>query len=85
MEVLRAKVQEQQVFWTFTMIIKGQGTAEMEVKQSPDPMQIHIQDGLQKWLESCQGKWEIISHVDKSPEIEFELEQDYVRYCFDWL
>lgn len=51
-----------------------------EIKTNRDDATWNVRPELQSWLDTCEGGYEILAW-----KVRFDLEQDYVRYCFDWL
>jgi hypothetical protein len=91
MESLRAKIVDAQVWWSLVAVVRKPDDDEVVnqgkplVEMDTAPMETHINERLQSWLDTCEGRWEIITHIDRGAEVEFERDEDYVRYCFDWL
>lgn len=83
MEKLRAKAPDGEVFWTMSYMVRMNDSKPVLEKDSD--LQPHVRDALGAWLETCEGDWRIITHNQGHPEIEFDQEADYVRYCFEWL
>ena len=88
MERLRARVPDMQMLGITTMIVRKSSDPVVIsnecplVETSKDPMEMHLNNMMRDWLKTCSGGWDI---VPDSWQIEFEREEDYVRYCFDWL
>lgn len=88
MEKLRAKIAKDQLFFTTYIVVRKPDDPEVLIEGKPiaemssEPMKPCVQEELQHWLSGCAGMWQIIH---ETWQIEFEREEDYVRYCFDWL
>jgi hypothetical protein len=88
MESLRARIPDAQMWYTTTMIVRKSSDPEVIsgeyplIEHSKEPMEMGFEQSLKDWLKTCSGGWDI---VPDSWQIEFEREEDYVRYCFDWL
>lgn len=88
MERLRARVPDAQMWGTTTVMVRKPSDPEVIsgeyplIETSKEPMVMGFQQSFKDWLNTCSGGWDI---VQDSWQIEFEREEDYVRYCFDWL
>jgi hypothetical protein len=92
MEVLKARVPYDQIYWTFTLTVRTCDSDEVIkeglpiVEHNYESMILHINEQLEEWLSVCQGAWDIRSSDYKHQTyVYFEREEDYVRYCFDWI
>jgi hypothetical protein len=87
METLKARVPDDQISWTYTMLLHdSEDGGPARIEQSSEPEETNLGSRLVEWLETCQGSWEIRSEEGKVRSyVHFESEEDYVRYCFDWI
>lgn len=81
-----AKVPMGMMHMTLTVQVRYQDLAQTQVESietDKSSTRLHLNDAMQTWLDdTCVGNWEL---VPNDWSIRFEQQQDYVRYCFDWL
>lgn len=88
-----AKVPSQKMHVTLTYLIKlpdkdGQEPTG-EAEEQPNNLGYVLDKEFEEWLSSCTGKWKIYCprkwKINAGWEIEFENQEDYVRYCMFWM
>lgn len=90
MENLRAKIPHNKMSVTAIHTVRYDQDPETGavhtwgVKQPKESWKMNwsLTEDLDRWCQSCEGPWRVL--VDEW-KIEFDLEQDYVSYCLNWL
>lgn len=81
MAALTARIPNDQIFWTATMRL----ASDWKVEPVGD-LEAHLREPLMVWLATCHGSWTISRDPDLGDHVlDFEREEDRVRYCMEWL